>query len=348
MRMEIILAVVLVTFVAGTVSMAAVRPILARRQVLDIPNHRSSHSQPTVRGGGFGITIGLLAGLGLGALLLGSSSVDINSLVAVGFTVSALAAVGFAEDILVGLPVWVRLGAQALVVVIASAGVVLVQALPVLLGLLAGLAGVFYVNAANFMDGVNGISSLHGAVVGAYFAFVGHLNNDPALMLTSAAIGVAFLSFLPWNAPRARMFMGDVGSYALGGSAWALSVWALSGGVSLATAAAPLAIYSADVAVTLARRAAQGASLTQAHREHVYQQVQQITHSHLASTGVTTVATIVCACLGVWNLLEPVQTHWVISGMVVVACAYLVTPQLLAHRPALVTSGQSMTQSQTR
>ena len=62
------LGVALVTFIAVTICLALVRPFLANRQLLDVPNHRSSHTQPTVRGGGLGIAAGLLFGLGFGAL----------------------------------------------------------------------------------------------------------------------------------------------------------------------------------------------------------------------------------------------------------------------------------------
>ena len=337
MTLETALAVGLVTLASGTICLAVLHPFLASRQLVDVPNHRSSHSQPTVRGGGVGIVIGLLVGLALGVLLLAGSPIDLASTAAVGLTVGALATVGFAED-LFGLRVGARLLAQAVVLGVASTGLVLVHGIPVLFGLVAGLAGVFYVNAANFMDGVNGISSMHGAVVGAYFAVVGLLADDLALMLTSTAVSVAFLTFLPWNVPRAKMFMGDVGSYALGGSAWALAVWALAMGAPLVTAVAPLIIYSADVAFTLVRRAARKAPLTEAHREHVYQRVEQITQSHRASTGLATIATVLCASLGLWNLLVPGEFLWVTSGILVITLTYVFLPQVLAPRPALASS----------
>lgn len=327
--------VALATFAAVTISLALVKPILARWQVLDVPNHRSSHTQPTVRGGGLGIAVGLLLGLALSASLLTESPLVFESLAAVGLTVGALAAVGFAEDAF-GLRVRVRLMAQMLIFGASSVGLVLAWELPVVLGLAVALAGVFYVNAANFMDGVNGISSLHGAVVGSYFAVLGFVGADPGRLLTGVAVGVAFLAFLPWNAPRARMFMGDVGSYLLGGSSWALAAWALANGVPLLTAVAPLIVYSSDVAFTLARRARKGAQLAEAHCEHVYQLVHQIASSHTVSSINATAATVACAGLGLLALLIPPASFWAAAGVMVVVVAYLASPGWIGRGAVLV------------
>jgi UDP-N-acetylmuramyl pentapeptide phosphotransferase/UDP-N-acetylglucosamine-1-phosphate transferase len=322
----------LVTVLAVTASLVLLRPLLARRQLFDVPNHRSSHTTPTLRGGGVGIATGLLVGLGVAAVLAPANGTP--GIAAVSLAVVALAAVGFAED-LRGLPVSVRLLAQLLSITIPTVGLVLLAGLPMGLGVLVALAGVFYVNTANFMDGVNGISGMHGLVVGAYFAAVGFIGGDNGLMLAAIAVGAAFLSFLPWNVPRARMFMGDVGSYALGGAAWALSAVALALGVNPVTAVAPLLVYAADVTLTLARRAARRAALTQAHREHVYQQVEQLTHSHPKAAGLVTASTLACAGIGLWNLLAPGVALWAIAGMASVLVLYLATPFLTRrHDPS--------------
>jgi len=324
--------VALVTVLAVAASLVLLRPFLARRQLFDVPNPRSSHTTPTLRGGGLGIATGLLVGLGVAAALAPANGTP--AIAAVSLAVVALASVGFAED-LRGLPVSVRLLAQLVSITIPTAGLVLLAGLPTGLGVLVAFAGVFYVNTANFMDGVNGISGLHGLVVGAYFAAVGFIRGDNGLMLAAIAVGAAFLSFLPWNVPRARMFMGDVGSYALGGAAWALAAVALAIGVNPLTAVAPLLVYTADVSFTLARRALRRASLTQAHREHVYQQVEQLTHSHPKAAGLVTVSTLACAGIGLWNQLTPGDALWAMAGTATVLVLYLATPLLpRRHNPS--------------
>lgn len=331
MKPGLVVGVAVITFITATICLALTRRILANRQLMDVPNDRSSHSEPTLRGGGLGIVAGLLVGLGSGALMLTGSAAELANIAVIGLTVGALAVVGLTEDIR-GLGVGVRLLVQTLTFAIATAGFVCLAGLPIALGLVAGLAGVFYVNTANFMDGVNGISSMHGAVVGVYFVIVGYASNDHVLALAGVATGVAFLAFLPWNAPRARMFMGDVGSYALGGAAWALAVSALSRAVPLFAVAAPLLVYSADVVLTLVRRAIRREHLTHAHHEHAYQRVQEITHSHGAATAVVTTGTIMCAGIGLWSLLIPSVTPWAIALSVGVLALVQVAPSILAHR----------------
>jgi UDP-GlcNAc:undecaprenyl-phosphate/decaprenyl-phosphate GlcNAc-1-phosphate transferase len=76
------------------------------------------------------------------------------------------------------------------------------------------------------------------------------------------------------------------------------------------TVAAPLLVYTADVALTLVRRAKRGAPLSHAHHEHVYQRLVEITRSHGAATGGATMATVLCAAIGLWNLFVPGAIAW--------------------------------------
>lgn len=325
------LGVALITLIAVTISLALIRPVLASRQLIDMPNHRSSHSQPTLRGGGVGIVAGLLVGLGLSAWLLSGTPDELIGAVTVGVTAGALAVLGFIEDSR-GLPVGVRLVVQATICGITAAGLILIAGASVGLGIVAWVAGVFYVNAANFMDGVNGISGMHGVVVGSYFTILGLVSNEPGLMLSAIAIGAAFLGFLPWNARRARMFMGDVGSYALGGAVWAVAASAIVIGVPWLTAAAPLLVYSADVTITLIRRALRGAPLTEAHHDHGYQRVFEITHSHGTAAAAATAGTIACAVIGIWSWFAPDMLVWALASITAILALYVATPWILARR----------------
>lgn len=321
------------TVLLGAVAHALILPLLRNHQVIDIPNHRSSHTTPTVRGGGLGIIVALVGGLVLGAALLHPESVNLKAVIWFGVTVVAFATLGWAEDAR-GLPVSVRLAGQVVISVAAAMSATAIGGLPVGLALLAVVGGVFYVNAANFMDGVNGISAWHGTVVGAFFATIGLLDNSTGLMLAGLVTAAAFLSFLPWNAPRARMFMGDVGSYALGATAWALCVLAVIVGTPLLVAVAPLMIYASDVVFTLLKRARHHAPLLSAHREHTYQRVEQITGSHAVATALTTTASGVCAAIGVLGKWSSGMTLWALPLIALVVVLYLATPTLLSTRRA--------------
>lgn len=321
------------TVVLGTVAHALILPLLRKRRLLDVPNHRSSHETPTVRGGGLGIVAALIGGLALGAVLLPLVETNLQVVIWFGLTVVAFATLGWAEDVR-GLPITTRLGGQGIISVLAAMGATVFGGLPLGLAVLAAGGGVFYINAANFMDGVNGISGWHGVVVGAYFVAIGFMSDSHELMVAALVTAAVFLSFLPWNAPRARMFMGDVGSYALGASAWALCVCAVAVGTPLLLAAAPLLIYTSDVVFTLLRRGRRREHLFKAHREHTYQRVHQITGSHGAATAVTTGATAACAALALLGLQSPERSLWVLPTMLLVVVVYLATPTLFSRRLA--------------
>jgi UDP-GlcNAc:undecaprenyl-phosphate/decaprenyl-phosphate GlcNAc-1-phosphate transferase len=325
------LAVAIVTLVCATACLALVRPHLAKWGAIDVPNQRSSHTKPTVRGGGVGIVFGLITGLGLGAALLGGPGQPLVNTAVLSLTVATLAILGLAED-LRGLNIPTRLIGQAVVIAIATACLAFPAGQPITITILALASGIFYVNAANFMDGVNGISGLHGTLVGAYFAIIGYTSKDLALTLAGISVAVAFASFLPWNAPRPQMFLGDAGSYALGGSAWTLSHWALNLHIPPLVVVAPLLLYGADVAFTILRRAVKRAPLFQSHHDHAYQQLQEITGSHGWPTGIVTLGTLICAAFGLWTLFVPRMLPTALGAILLVVALFLAAPRLLSPR----------------
>ena len=117
-----------------------------------------------------------------------------------------------------------------------------------------------FVNAFNFMDGVNGISAAHAVLGGAAYACLGAWRHDAFLVAVGAAVAVGALAFLPWNAVRARVFLGDVGSYGLGPALAVLAACAVIGGIPVEAVAGPVALYLADTAWTLQRRIRSGES----------------------------------------------------------------------------------------
>ncbi len=129
------------------------------------------------------------------------------------------------------------------------------------------------VNVVNFMDGINGITALTMLVWGATALLVGAVHGGPELAVIGAATAGAALGFLPWNAPHARLFLGDVGSYLFGALAAGGVLLAATGQAPVSLILAPLMIFGADTAVTLVKRAIRRAPLTVAHREHTYQRL---------------------------------------------------------------------------
>ncbi len=139
--------------------------------------------------------------------------------------------------------------------------------------------------------------------------------------LASWALAGACLGFLPFNIIRPKIFLGDVGSYAIGFwlAATALLLWDAGG--SPIVLLGPFLLYLVDTATTLFRRARRGESLTTAHRDHAYQRLQQSGWSHL---GVTTICAAITAIssalmLAVSDSSRAIQAVALCGGLTLVA-----------------------------
>jgi UDP-N-acetylmuramyl pentapeptide phosphotransferase/UDP-N-acetylglucosamine-1-phosphate transferase len=241
------------------------------RNLLDVPNLRSSHEVPTPRLGGVAIVLGTWAGF---ALLRPEGAWPL--LVAA----TLIGAVGLADD-LSDLHFGTKAAAQTLV----AAGLLLLYP-PEILALTPGwwklaalLVGVFWIvalsNAFNFMDGIDGF--IGGvAIVNAIFLTV--LAGEAGAFLP-ALLG-ASAGFLVWNMSPASIFLGDAGAYFLGFGLAAVALyapvpgdgWTPLGFVAGILVFTPLLF---DTAFTLLRRLRTGAgkNIFSAHREHIYQRI---------------------------------------------------------------------------
>lgn len=315
-------------FVLSALLPFAVKPLLRRWGVIDIPSDRSSHSRPVLRGMGLAVAIALILTYGL-SLGFGLIPVDRSLALSVLAMTAASAALGWAEDYR-GVSIGVRLGMQALVGALGTAAMIVALGIPAWWWPVGVLATVAYVNIANFMDGINGISGLHGGVVGLFYAWAGAANGMPWMVCAGLALAGAFLGFLPWNLGRGTVFLGDVGSYVLGGAIAAIAIGAFLSGVYVEYLLSPLLVYLADTAVTLVLRIRRGEVWYTPHRQHVYQRLTDVGLSHVQSAAVVTTAT---ACVSLISLygLRAAGTGSVLAGVavVLVIVLYLVSPVLL-------------------
>ena len=305
------------------VAVPATIPLLRRMHAVDVPSVRSSHSVPTPRGGGIPIAVGLLA-----AVAISRSGASAAFAAAVGF----FAVLGFLDD-LRGLPVSRRLALQATGSAIAAVLLIVPLHTPAAAAaLLAGAAAAWIiglVNVFNFMDGVNGISGVHALIAGMAYACYAEWGGHPFLLAASLAVAVAALLFLPWNAGRARVFLGDAGSYSLGAALAVLAADAVLRGVPVEAVLGPLALYLADTAWTLQRRIRTGERWLRAHRTHVYQRWCDAGWSHQEVTLLTGAVTILLTLLGTVSLSGnlPARAAADVVGIAVLA-AYLCSPAL--------------------
>jgi UDP-N-acetylmuramyl pentapeptide phosphotransferase/UDP-N-acetylglucosamine-1-phosphate transferase len=309
-----------VALAAGLALTGLIVPVLQRAQLLDVPNERSSHSAPVPRGGGLAV-MAAVALATLVAALAGAEVLWVPLVVSIG-----LAAVGLVDDRR-SLPGPVRLVLQLVAGAVVAAWAWAAASPSVSVALFALVVVVVvagYVNAFNFMDGINGISALTAAVAGAWWCWVGAEHDVEGLTVVGASLAGAMLGFLPWNAPRARIFLGDVGSYGIGFLVVVGAAWAWASGVPAILCVAPLVVYLADTGWVLVKRAVGGRPLMQAHREHVYQQLVDQGWSHTASA-------LLCAATSVLVCLVAATAPLAVSvpAMAVLCLAYLASPRAL-------------------
>ena len=297
---------------------------LRRANSLDVPNHRSSHQVPTPRGGGIAILAGIAAA-GLTAAAVGQSWSD-QALACVA-ACTALALVGLADDVFSLAPV-PRLLAQ--VVIGGVVGAFLGGFTGAALGAVVIPAAV---NMVNFMDGINGLCAGHAAVWGTGALLASRTGGSETIGVLGALALGGGLGFLPWNAPRARLFLGDVGSDLFGALAGVAVVAcfaqtvdetdSLTSATVVGLVCAPYFLFALDTSVAIVRRLSAREPVFVAHRSHVYQRL--VNEGGLPHW-------VVSAFMAGASLLITLAVAWhPAAGLilaVVTGAAYLLSPRL--------------------
>jgi Fuc2NAc and GlcNAc transferase len=308
--------------------LAALIPQL-RRRLLDQPNARSSHRQPTPRGGGVAFVVVAALACLIGSLAAAASpppgAVGGHAhLLVLPLLALPLAVVGFLDDRR-NLPAGLRYGAQLLT------ALVLIVLSPLATGLPADLAGAgalawllplpavtllliavtAVINFTNFMDGLDGLVA--GCMAVAFAALAIKL---PAPWPLWALVG-ALLGFLLWNWSPAKVFMGDVGSTFLGAVFAGLVLQAPSWpeALGLLLVATPLL---GDACLCVPRRLLAGQRVFQAHRLHLFQRLHQAgwPHARVSSLYIAATALLALALLhGGWPWVVALAALELLTGL---------------------------------
>jgi UDP-GlcNAc:undecaprenyl-phosphate GlcNAc-1-phosphate transferase len=278
-------------------SAAVVRLMIAAR-VLDRPDPRKVHTQETPKGGGVGVVVAFLVGIAILYRFAEFARLADPYFVGVIEASVAIAIVAFLDD-LYDWKFSVKLSAQILAAVVAVAsGIYVVNyhipyAGPLHIGWLAPLATVlwllFATNALNFIDGLNGLAAGVALITASFLAGIAAAHDGFFAYFASLLLVAGLAGFLPFNFPRARIFMGDVGSQFCGFVLAILAVVASRfDNVELSFLIVPMLLSGVlfDVAFTLVRRTVAGERLTEPHRGHLYQVAHR---SGLSATAVTLV-----------------------------------------------------------
>ncbi|MGC0144713.1 UDP-phosphate glycosyltransferase [Pseudactinotalea sp. Z1732] len=293
--------------------------------VVDAPVARSLHHQPVARGGGLAVLVALGIGMLVGATL-GSGYHAMGAAWLLASTV-LYGALGFNDD-LTSLSARFRFAIQVVLgFLVALVGTILTGWSPVW-ALFAAGALLVAVNVTNFMDGANGLVSTHTVVTGLWFAILALSADSPTTALFSASLAGAALGFLPFNAVAPKIFLGDVGSYAIGAALTAAALVLAGNGVPLAPLLAPFLVYLLDTAYTLQLRIRAGERWYEPHKLHIYQRLITAGWSHPRVAGtVSTVAAAMCVLTLPMLLGAPVALQVVTAVLILaVAGAYLRLP----------------------
>ncbi len=281
---EIVLAIIV--FVSSAVGTGLMRVYAQRRNLLDVPNQRSSHNVATPRGGGLSLVIVFLAAVA-GLFFFGSLPLNISFALLAGGAI--VAGVGFVDDHRHVAARW-RFLAQ---LIAATFAVSMLGGLPefqlgatrVDLGLAGDVAAVVFtvwlINLYNFMDGIDGIAAIEALTITGGVLVIGWGSDGGFLTVLLACFAAAAAGFLVWNWPPAKIFMGDVGSGFVGFVLATLAIFSSSFGIMPIWCWLILAgVFLVDATITLVTRVINGEEWYSAHNNHAYQKASRRLKGH--------------------------------------------------------------------
>ena len=255
-----------------------IRRYAERRQILDHPNERSSHSMPTPRGGGLAMVV-----LAIGVGLLSAGEAGLSHALVYVLCGLVIAYLGWRDD-LHSLSPRVRFAVQGLVAAVSIYGLGYFKTvtIPLFGELQLGVVGIVITflwilgltNAYNFMDGIDGIAggvALAGGL--GWMLLASNMHNDVVYWI-ALAVAASSLGFLGHNWQPAKIFMGDVASTFLGYTFAVLPLLSADqGGDALMLGTLLMWTFIMDAGLTFIRRAIHRENIFAAHRTHLYQRL---------------------------------------------------------------------------
>ncbi len=251
-----------------------VRRFALKKDIIDIPNERSSHSIPTPRGGGLAIVLSFYSAL---IILYYLGQLD-NHIFYGLLGMASIAIIGFIDDHQ-HIPARYRLFVHFSAAFWACywLGIIpwgdsdnLLISSVLWGGSLIYL--VWMLNLYNFMDGIDGIATVEAMTVVFSAALLLLVNNHHMNLGLMLILITSLMGFLVWNWPPAKIFMGDVGSAFLGMLIGCFSlITANDGSLNFSIWLILLAVFITDATYTLFVRFFRGEQVYEAHRSHAYQ-----------------------------------------------------------------------------
>lgn len=255
-----------------------IRKVAIRKNILDIPNHRSSHKLPTPRGGGLAIVITWFITI---TIMWYNDKIPHNLFYAL-LSGIPLIIISIIDDIRNVKP-YIRIIFQTISVIL---GIYFIKGMstvdlgffvvynPLLLSIIAIPIGIWFVNLFNFLDGIDAFATIEAMFIGLTI----YLFTDDILLLFFTVI---LFGFLIWNWPKAKIFLGDVGSTYLGFTLFIIAISSNnSSDFNIIFWLNASSIFWFDGTVTLLRRWKQNEHINEPHKKHAYQRAVQYGFSH--------------------------------------------------------------------
>jgi UDP-N-acetylmuramyl pentapeptide phosphotransferase/UDP-N-acetylglucosamine-1-phosphate transferase len=277
--------------------------IADRYNIIDKPNSRSSHTSITLRGGGIIFPIALIV-----SYILGYVSWEIT------LAVILVATVSFIDDIkpLSQLP---RFASHIIAVGLVFYDLELFsESLWVLSIVLVLLIG--WVNAFNFMDGINGITVLYALTAIGSFSFLSINESSLPLLIT---MGLSCLVFGLFNIrKKAKTFAGDVGSISM---AVFLGYFMIKTILETGQLGYILffSVYGIDAIITIVVRLKNKENIFQPHRSHLYQYMaNEMGYSHVLVSFIYTGIQLLINGLVVYMAMRGDLSYFFIMGTLLI------------------------------
>lgn len=314
-------------FAVSIIGVELFRRLSVRREMLDIPNERSSHNVPTPRGGGIVICLVSVVTFFIYSFFVGESfywAYFAGAGIVAGIsllddikTISPFWRIMF-HSLAAGLAVWTFGGFE--VILVPFYGIIQIG---FWVNIFTFLWIVWLINAYNFMDGIDGIAATQSVTAGVGWSLTGLFWGIEDIAFYGGVLAVSSMGFLLLNWQPAKIFMGDVGSAFLGYTFAVIPLMALKRMESPeAEAILPwIAVvfvwfFVFDSVLTFFKRLFRGEKVWQPHREHIYQKLVIAGLTHSKVTGIYGLGSIILIIFVLYVLKNSMSFDLAVFGVV--------------------------------
>ena len=284
-------------------------------RIQDEPNHRSLHKNAIPKSGGISIVATFFVGMVAIAIFSDNHSIQQQYMLGFVFSSILIAVISFVDDVKEKSAVFKLVTHIIAVFVVMYCGIVIeTLSMPweerMSLGWIGYVISFFWIlgltNAYNFMDGIDGLVASTALIASLFFMIISYHAGSSFVYISSYTIIAGCIGFLVYNAPPAKIFMGDVGSAFLGFVFAAFAIIAArydDSRTSFLVMPMLLFHFIFDTLFTFFRRLMSGQNALQAHHTHLYQLLVRSGYTHLE-------VTLLLSCMA---FLQGLGALWIVN-----------------------------------